>query len=233
MDRWSIYIDVEGFGSIYELNKDRALRALADLMEALFRIGSRVFCQAPERLFVHQFGDGFVIVSEFSEQTPDRALALAIAVMRHLLTKGVATKAAISGGDFADVFGTYPDEVQAATNSNRVAIGEGVMTINSVMGSALVSPHKLASMRSGAVLLLDSARFARIPSGAKIVARGGPTVIDWIHSDIPLVSDICSGAGLSNVAPTAAEALLRNYLNANRSLSKNWIESTLESVGMS
>jgi hypothetical protein len=72
MSRWSIYIDVKGFSEIYRLRQGRAIQALGELMEALFIIASKKFPTAPERLLIHQFGDGFVVVSDFMEPNPQR-----------------------------------------------------------------------------------------------------------------------------------------------------------------
>jgi hypothetical protein len=96
MNRWSIYIDVEEFSGIYRRRQGRAIQALGKLMEALFLVASKKFSTAPERLFIHQFGDGFVVVSDFIEPNPQRPIAICLAAMRHLIGKGVATKAAIS-----------------------------------------------------------------------------------------------------------------------------------------
>jgi hypothetical protein len=127
MKRWSIYIDVEGFGVMYRCDQRQALAALSGLMDALFQIASRVFSISPDRLFIHQFGDGFVVVSDLPETQPERPLAITIAVMRHLLAKGVATKAAVSAGDFSDVFDCYPPDVRAAAKDRRhVEIGDGL-----------------------------------------------------------------------------------------------------------
>lgn len=233
MDRWSIYIDVEGFSEIYRYQQGRAIQALGDLMEALFLVASKKFPTAPERLYIHQFGDGFVVVSDFMEPHPQRPIAICLAVMRHLLSRGVATKAVISGGDFADISSCYPEAVLAASNNRRhVDIGDGVMTITPVMGMALIAPYKLANRRSGAVLLLDPLIFASLP--ATITVRAGyPAVIDWIHSDIPDVNEVSDAAGLVKLAPQTAEARLRSYIDHNRdSLGADWITSTLESVGM-
>ena len=232
MERWSIYIDVEGFGVIYKRDKGRALAALGGLMDALFRVGSTAFSVSPDRLFIHQFGDGFLVVSDFPEPKPERPLALAIAIMRHLLVTGVATKAAVSAGDFSDVFDCYPPDVQAAAVDHRhVRIGEGLMTIIPVMGSALISPYKLAAKRSGAVLLLDTVPFSSVPAGVKLTSTA-PVVVDWIHSDFPLVNKICEEANLAKVDATSAARHLRQYINGNRDLSKNWVSSTLDSVGL-
>jgi hypothetical protein len=233
MNRWSIYIDVEGFSEIYRLRQGRAIQALAELMEALFLIASKKFPTAPERLFIHQFGDGFVVVSDFMEPNPHRPIAICLAVMRRLIGKGVATKAAISGGDFADISSWYAETVLAASRDRRhVNIGEGVMTIIPVMGMALIAPYKLASRHSGAVLLLDSTIFVSLPVG--IIAKpGSPTVIDWVHSDFPLVAEVAKAAELVTLDASATEAWLRSYIDDNRStLGVDWISATLDSVDM-
>ena len=77
MSRWSIYIDVEGFSEIYRLRQGRAIQALGEVMETLFLVASKKFPTAPERLFIHQFGDGFVVVSDFGAEctTPHRHMS--------------------------------------------------------------------------------------------------------------------------------------------------------------
>ena len=232
-NRWSIYIDVEGFSALYERDSTRAIWALSTLMGALYRVGAKAFPAVPDRLFIHQFGDGFVIVSDFPEATAERPLAVAIAVMRHMIAKGVATKSAISSGDFSDIFGCYPSEVQeAADDHHHVRIGDGIMTIIPVMGSALISPYKLAAKKAGAVLLLDPTKFSATPCGLKL-ASGSLTIVDWIHSDFPMISEICGRAGLAPVTAEAAENCLRGYVHTNRGLSTDWVSSTLSSVGIS
>jgi hypothetical protein len=188
---------------------------------------------APERLFIHQFGDGFVVVSDFMEPNPQRPIAICLTVMRYLIGRGVATKAAISGGDFADISSCYRETVLAASHDRRyVKIGEGVMTIIPVMGMALISPHKLANLRSDAVLLLDSNIFISLPIG--IIAKpGSPAVIDWVHSDLPLVSEIAKTAGVTTPNASSTEGYLRSYIESNKStLTAHWISSTLDSVSM-
>lgn len=63
-DRYSlgINIDIEGFGLRYDQSM-QALPPLNALMEGIFQIGSNKYNDDLTRLFAHQFGDGFVIVS--------------------------------------------------------------------------------------------------------------------------------------------------------------------------
>ena len=60
--RWSIYIDSEGFDALYETD-DQILLSLGDLMEGIYLIGPHCYLEKPDRIFAHQTGDGFAIVS--------------------------------------------------------------------------------------------------------------------------------------------------------------------------
>ena len=71
-NRWAIYIDIVGFSALYPEGND-ALWALNKLMLAIHRIGKNVFIEPPDRLFAHQLGNGFLIVSDFHEESLDRA----------------------------------------------------------------------------------------------------------------------------------------------------------------
>ena len=62
-DRWAIYIDIEGFAAKWN-DTIEAFRGLNALMEGIFWIGHRAFPEPPKRLFAHQFGDSFLIVSD-------------------------------------------------------------------------------------------------------------------------------------------------------------------------
>jgi hypothetical protein len=180
-NRWSIWIDVEGFSNLYRKKSSQAILHLNELMASLYRIGVHVFSESPDRLFIHQFGDGFIVVSDFPEKEPTRP----IAIMRHLLKKGVTTKAAIAAGDWGDISSCYPDEVIKVAQDRRfLRIGQGIMTIIPVMGMALIAAHKLSETDSGSLLLLDTSFFSGIPNEI-IYKSGTASTIDWIHTELP------------------------------------------------
>ena len=112
-DRWAISIDIEGFSKHYEYDEERktyAILALGELMSSVFLVGSRCFPGTleknfSERLFTHQYGDGFLVCSDFPEPDASRAIAITVAIMRHMTMKGYVTKAAISTGDLSDIRG--------------------------------------------------------------------------------------------------------------------------------
>jgi hypothetical protein len=60
-ERWCIYIDMEGFSALYE-KENQILLSLSQMMLAIYLIGTRAYPSEPNRLFVHQTGDGFIVV---------------------------------------------------------------------------------------------------------------------------------------------------------------------------
>jgi hypothetical protein len=153
--------------------------------------------------------------------------------MRHLLKKGVITKAAVSAGDFADISTSYPEEVIKAAEGRRcLRIGEGVMTIIPVMGMALIAAHKLSGTDSGSLLLFDTSYFSGIPE--EIIYRAGTaSTIDWVHTELSDVESICNMASLNSLPSEEAEELIKRYIDQNTNiLSRNWVERTKETLSL-
>lgn len=232
--RWGLSIDIEGFSSKYEYSeetKSTAIMALHELMDALIKIGTKVFtgsCERnySERIFAHQFGDGFVTTSNFYEKDASRCVAIAIALMRHLFMKGYASKAAISVGKMSDIKGCYPKEIKNSGNG-VVRMGRGLMTTIPVMGTALTRSHKLLSKYSGANLVLDSSRFEQIPETlVKSKEKNGVVVLDWTCDDFSRARDISNEAGLIF---GSREALLKKrswYISQKPVPPDRWVEAT-------
>jgi hypothetical protein len=98
--RWAIHIDLEGFGELYP-KEDQVLLSLGQLMQGICLIGSRCFPESSDRLFAHQLGDGFVIVSDFLEETLARPVGFALALLRHVSQTGRFAKATFAEGHFS------------------------------------------------------------------------------------------------------------------------------------
>jgi len=232
-NRWAIYIDVEGFSENYEYSEDRktfAILSLAELMDSIVKIGTQCFPgdrdkNFSDRLFAHQFGDGFIICSDFPEQDATRAISIAVAIMRHMIIKGYATKAAISTGDMSDIKGCYPKSVRD-TDDGRVYLGMGLMTIISVMGTALTKAHKLSSTQKGAVLILDE-HLAKLdlPDGIKMKGSSG-RCIDWVYSNLPMSVEIAQSAGLATGNSQTLVEKLSSYCKQEPIPPSSWIEAT-------
>ena len=142
--RWCTFIDILGFSKLWESRQCKALKALRELMGAIHRVGTWVYPGERERLFVHQMGDGFAIVSDFGERSFERPLGIASALMRHLASTGTFAAAAVAEGEFSDITGCYPEEVMKACEDGHVVpLSAGLMTLSPVMGTAFIRAHSL------------------------------------------------------------------------------------------
>lgn len=236
-ERWAISIDIEGFSAHYECGekgKDFAIFALGELMGSIFRVGEQCFPGTPEknfseRLFVHQYGDGFLVCSDFPEPDASRAIAIAVALMRHMMVSGYATKSAISVGDLSGIQGCYPKPMRDAAN-DCVPMGMGLMTTIPVMGTALTRAYKLAARQRGAVLVLDKHLIdLGLPEGAK--TRGAANnCIDWISSELPLADLIANKSSLKIATAEELCKKLRAYCARHPAPPDAWINATLAAV---
>ena len=224
--RWAIYIDIEGFGSLYDQTM-RALLPLNALMEGIYRVGENKYNNDVSRLFAHQFGDGFVIVSCFEEKSLDRAAAVAISLMRHVLASGGIAKASISEGGFSDIKDCYPRTITDKEKNGSVPMGAGLMTIIPVMGTALINAISLDKRSpSGSLLTIDAANEGRLSKEfACRKIENGLVSINWLKGKQGLVSEICVDAGLSNPSEPERESLLTNYIK-NNTLKPEWVRTT-------
>jgi hypothetical protein len=57
MERWCIYVDMEGFSALYT-KEDQILWSLGQMMLAIHRIGTHVYPSEPERLFAYHVSNG-------------------------------------------------------------------------------------------------------------------------------------------------------------------------------
>lgn len=226
-NRWAIYIDIQGFGTLWD-ESDKALVALNELMCAIFRIGKNYYPGSPNRLFAHQFGDGFLIVSEFEEESLERCVTITIAILRHVSAVGCFAKAAIVEGNMLDVKGCYPDEVMVDLNSNLVVdLGEGLMTITPVMGTALIRGVKLdKTSPKGPLLVIEKKKIDRLPQGLTTSDAGDRGVsINWITYQSDLLSDIQRCTKLSSPSKAEMEKLLRQYCKENEKIPIEWVQN--------
>lgn len=235
-ERWSFYIDVEGFRSFLADDKMRAVRSLGELMRAIFRVGRNCYPDEIDRICAHQFGDGFIVIGDHHEQSLDRCVAIAVAVMRHVAASGAYTKTAIAEGDLADVQGWYPDEVLACreTEGHRISMHMGLMTITSVMGTALTRTVRLGEAEKGPLLLVPTEMSDRIDESIPrrpLPKRPEVTSVDWVHMESPLLEFIQATAGLDSEPPRVLEENLTRYCGEN-SVGDRWRSSVRELLGV-
>ena len=203
--RWCIFVDILGFSQVWEIEQEKALHSVRELMRAIYRIGTRVYFDEGERLFVHHMGDGFAIVSNFGEASFERPLGIAAALMRHVASTGMFAAAAVAEGKFSDITGCYPKEVSKnCDDGNVVALGDGLMTLSSVMGTAFIRAYRIhGNAPPGPFVVVPAELEDRIPSEYKFCSVGGEgecglLSIDWMRAESHAVALIqkkaCLGA---------------------------------------
>ena len=235
---WCIYVDVEGFRWFLAQNKLQAVKSLGELMRSIFRLGRRCYPQPPKRLNAHQFGDGFLILGSH-EDCLDRCVAIAVAVMRHVAASGCFARAAIAEGELADIQGCYPDEVTSCSeDSHRISLHMGLMTITSVMGSALTRSVGLAEegkpASSGPLLITRKATSPRIdPSIPRrsIPKTPGLLSIDWVHMESELLAWLQRTADLNRPSSTDLEVALAQYC-ADNHVTPEWKSNVHNLLGV-
>jgi hypothetical protein len=237
MDRWALYVDIEGFSSEYSRNLVRALRSLCAVMEAIYYIGACVCPESPNRLFAHQVGDGFIIVSEFAERSPGLPVAIGIFLLRCTLLAGSIGKCAVSQGEFADIQGCYPDVISNNLDDSGVGVplGNGLMTVFPVMGTALINSHSLMKGKTGSLLIVDRDLAASPPAGAVVTeATCHHYVVDWIHTAMPEIAELESKTGIWHPSAEHLAERLRAYLGSHQAaLHAAWVDNTLRLNGLS
>ncbi len=210
--------------------------SLGELMEGIFRVGTQYYPESPDRIFAHQIGDGFVIVSDFPEETFLRPLAIAISLLRHVANSGRYAKATISDGDFADILSCYPSSVRDATDSDkRVRLGRGIMTLFPVMGTALIRAISVAKKcPSGPLLALSTKNRERIPEGLIVheIPAQGILLVDWIHSKDELAKDIARKSDLHSPDSLMLSRHLKEYCQTHR-VKEEWKTSVRNFLGVS
>lgn len=227
--RWALYIDVEGFGVKWNDDTIDAFRGINALMQGIFWIGDRYYRDSPDRLFAHQFGDGFLVASDFHEELLDRAVLVAVALLRHLLANGETAKCAIAEGKLSDIKNCYPPEVRSQLDKKSIPFGAGVMTVMPVLGSALintVSLHK--NSPSGSMLTLSLENSRRLSCGVPIVAieNSDVMVVNWLCGEPTGLEQLQIAAGFKRHSEQERLTQLSQYIDSNASLKLEWKDNS-------
>lgn len=228
--RWCIYIDILGFSHFWgdEVNRE-ALYPLGELMRALFRIGTKVYPNDDDRLFVHQMGDGFAIVSNFGEYSLERPICIAIALMRHVAAStGKFSAATIAEGEFGAIQGCYPREVMECYRDGLVRLGRGLMTLSTVMGAAFIRAYGLHNKApSGPFLTVSDCQRNRVPDGLSVRTNKddmGTRLLsmDWVRAQTPLLREIQIQADLMASEPDELVQKIRTYCGRYPHIREKW-----------
>ena len=227
--RWCLFVDILGFSRLWEAEQLKALLALRELMAAIYRIGTRVYPDEGERLFVHHMGDGFAIVSDFGEASFERPLGIASALMRHMASTGTFAAAAVAEGEFSDITGCYPEEVMKDSEDGQVVrLNAGLMTLSPVMGTAFIRAYRLNDEApSGPFVIMSEEHGDRVPGGFECrsaIGKANSKLIsaDWMRAESGTVARIQRAASLR--APKAEELVqaIRSYCAEYPSVRRKW-----------
>jgi hypothetical protein len=233
--RWGISIDIEGFSSLYEESEEGksnpAIWALHQLMDAIIKIGTHVYLGDHDRICAHQFGDGFIIVSDSEESDSSRCIAIATSLMRHMTMNGFAAKAAISIGDLVSITGCYPNTVRFS-KCGTITLGRGVLTTIPVMGTTLTKAYKLLNHVHGNVLVVDQQAFESIPD-SMITSRceqNNCFFIEWRTDSNQLAHEISKKSGLDYGDRKTLLSLFEEYIQKKPRPPESWISSSRKAI---
>lgn len=224
---WSIWVDVEGFSylSLADRGSDAHWR-LHHLMDDVYR-----FCALSntdgDRLFAHQFGDGFLISS--SDHESPRPILLGVTLLLSSMAyRESPLKVAIAPGGSADVSALFPESVQsAAREGSSFDVGFSKMSVNRVMGDGLVNAHNLSKKEHGPVLLIDSKYETELNDLQIPQAKaGGYILVDWLHYTDSRVDEMFAALRNGHTTSTAGlRQLLTGYIEKHRGMSQEWVGS--------
>ncbi len=183
-ETWALYIDEEGFAQHWD-DTLGAFRGLNALMEAICRIGRNVYPNVGERLFCYQFGDGFLITSDFHEEDLSRPVLIAIAILRHVLAVNRVARACLAEGNVSDIAGCYPREVRDAPDRSHVSLGDGLLITTPVLGNGLLNTVGLGKKGPrGPLLIADSKLRSRLPGDISITdIENDVVLLNWIKGE--------------------------------------------------
>jgi len=236
MNRWAIFLDVEGVSKIYPNDEGRFFNAFDELLSAVWRIGNLAYPQTPQRLFAHQVGgDGLIIVSEFAAGIPEVPISIAVVLMQVLLVNGAVAKVGISEGDFADVRSCFPSMQSYPRSGNGTfRLGDGFLTIFPVMGTALINAHHFSARPPrGCRLAVDQVLLNTIPSGVIVThSEKDFSIVDWVHTRTAVMENIFAKTGLPLLTAEDIERKLISYVQGTGDLGKtDWGSNSLSMNG--
>ena len=225
-ESWAIYIDEEGFAQHWD-DTMAAFLGLNALMEAICRLGIKVYPKEGERLFCYQFGDGFLITSDFHEPDLSRSALITIAILRHMLAVNRVARASLAEGNVADVAGCYPAEVSQSSDRSRVSLGAGLLITTPVLGDGLLRTVGLGKKKpKGPLFLADSELKNRLPTGIKVTDSGEKIILlNWLKGEPKGLRAIQERAGLVIEPELDRVGRLSRYMERNTTLSVEWKES--------
>ena len=216
-ERPAIFIDIEGFSSLYGTEASDSLWGLSDLMDGIITLGRVADQLGISRIFAHQFGDGFVVVED-SGSALGRIAAMAMALHQYVLIRaGHFCGSAVEMGGLSDVVGCYPKAVTDEESKNRVVrMGDGLMTITPVIGTALIKTYKLLGKHRGGVVVVPAEYRGEIEEGTLAVEADGVLFLNWMESTSSTLTKCRQALRIGSYGATELWPLFETAVARNR-----------------
>ncbi|HSC48218.1 MAG TPA: hypothetical protein VLG68_09035 [Gammaproteobacteria bacterium] len=221
-ESWAAYIDEEGFASHWDETME-GFRGINAQMDAICRIGMKVYPNEVERLFCYQFGDAFLVTSDFHEPDLSRAVLIVIAILRNILSSDRLARATLVEGNIADIAGCYPKEIRDLSDRTRVALGAGLLMTTPILGQGLLRAVGLSKRKpKGPLFLVDSALKDRLQDDINTNdLEDGTVAVNWLLGEPKGLREIQEKAGLKRESQGARVARVAKYLT-QRTLKNEW-----------
>lgn len=219
MEEIALYIDIEGFSKKFEIGGKQSFIKLSD---DLFKLGQNCFTN----LSIIQFGGDGYLIKEVGTYTNDlnKFLELSVILLKAITLRGGMGRIQISTGTMADISGLYSEDLIKAiriNSSNLLYNTQNIMTINPIIGNALINCVKLTGP-SGPLLLIDE----------KLLINKDQTNFTKLKKDDNIVFDFNWMKFSNNFISNALVILeldeskllveFENYLNSNSDLPDEW-----------
>ena len=226
IQRTAMFIDIQGFGKLYRSDAD-SLWGLADLMEGVYRLGRESPRLGISRLFAHHIGDGFVLIDDGGVANASLLAAAAVALHQFTLLRSLHFCAsAVTEGEMADVLHCYPKMVlEARTDDGVVRLGDGLMTLFPVMGTAIINTNRMLKEAHGSVILLPSEFKSKLEDGILYIEEEGMLFVNWIASTLPAISIARQILGIDSVGIDDLKGRFQMAIERNACPSK-WVART-------
>jgi hypothetical protein len=220
MNRWALFIDIEGFSSIFKENETRAICLIGGLLADTVKVVEKISIDS-YRLFVHHLGDCLTIVSYSEESTLRKPIDIGVSLMQAMLYRGGILKMALSQGEFGDYLGCF-SKIRDKIENGRIRINQGIMTVLPLFGSAYVNASDLHKSIKGPCFVIDSRISEKIPENVVRLSGNENIEINWLKTKSPGIEQYTDALDISVPNPEQLKQKLQYYLDSNPLLPSNW-----------
>jgi hypothetical protein len=115
-------------------------------------------------------------------------------------------------------------------DGHALPLGDGVMTITPVMGTALINTYGLMKRTKGAVLVMPAEYRSQLEPGIVATEHTNHLFVNWIRSTNQTISAARALLGISRLSTEDLERLMREAIVRNR-CKPDWVAATQKYLG--